>query len=186
MMEEIWNFFKNPIYSPYLELTAKEKKTIFFRILTLTVAFSFILGIAMRIITSLVGADLGEHGMESILKKYSLFVIFLLAVVLAPLLEELLFRAPLALFENSRFFKIAFYTSALLFGAVHLNNFETFTDYFWLAPVLIAPQAAAGFFLGFVRVKLGLSWSILLHAAHNAILLSPVIFLKLFGEPIAL
>ncbi len=186
MIDEIWNYVKNPRYYEYLDLTSQEKRNVFFKILMLTVAFSFILGIAMGIITSLVGADLGEHGMELILKKYSLFVIFLLVVVIAPLIEELIFRAPLALFKNSRFFKIAFYASALLFGAIHLTNFEIFTDYFWLAPVLVAPQTAAGFFLGFIRVKLGLIWSILLHAAHNAILLSPMIFLKLIGESITL
>lgn len=184
MMHEIWNYVKNPTYTPYFKLTTQEKKTIFFKILTLNVVISFVLGVFMVIITTLVNADLGEHGIELIFKKYSLFIIFILAVILAPLLEELLFRAPLVLFKNSPFFKIIFYTSALLFGAVHLTNFETFADYFWLAPVLVAPQTVAGFFLGFIRVKLGLFWSVSLHACHNAILLSPILILKLIGETI--
>ncbi|NNJ39218.1 MAG: CPBP family intramembrane metalloprotease [Flavobacteriaceae bacterium] len=69
--------------------------------------------------------------------------------------------------------------SVLLFGAVHLLNFEYEVGFYGLAIFLILPQLSAGVFLGFIRVKMGLGWAILLHAFHNFMLLSPFLLLKL-------
>tara|TARA_R110000868_G_scaffold4211_13_gene26665 strand:+ start:69703 stop:70260 length:558 start_codon:yes stop_codon:yes gene_type:complete len=184
MIKEVLLFLKNPVYFPYQELSTKEKLHIFTKLLVLNIAFSFCLGLLMGVITTLTNADLGEHGVDELFKKYNVFIVFLLAVILAPIVEELLFRGPLVFFKHSRFFKYLFYLSALLFGAVHLSNFESFTGFLWLAPVLVAPQVFAGFFLGFTRVKLGLGWSILLHASHNGILLAPLLLAKLIGVAI--
>lgn len=184
MIPEIWSYFKNPSYTPYIELKLQEKGRVFLQILVLTVGSSFILGLVMGGITSALDIDLGAHGVEEMFDTYSVLIIFLIAVILAPLIEELLFRAPLALFKDSSYFKFAFYISVFLFGAVHLSNFELFTKYLWLAPILVAPQIAAGIFLGFTRVKLGLSWAMLLHACHNGLLLSPVLILKILGKTI--
>ena len=52
----------------------------------------------------------------------------MVAVIAAPLLEELLFRAPITLFQNKKYFKIVFYTFALVFGFIHLSNFEITRD----------------------------------------------------------
>lgn len=184
MITEIWSYFKKPSYTPYTDLNLQEKGRIFFHILALTVGASFILGLVMGGITSALKIELGAHGVEEMFNTYSVLIIFLIAVILAPLIEELLFRAPLALFKDSSHFKVAFYVSVLLFGVVHLSNFELFTEYLWLAPVLVAPQISAGIFLGFTRVKLGLSWAMLLHACHNALLLSPVLIFKILGKTI--
>lgn len=184
MINEIWAFLKNPAYTPYSNMEKAEKWVIFKRILILNIGASFILGLIMGLITTAIGADLGDHGVGAMFDKLNVFVIFFLAVILAPILEETIFRAPLVFFKNSNYFKLAFYISILLFGIVHLSNFENFLDYLWLAPILVAPQTFAGIFLGFTRVKLGLEWSMFLHAAHNAILLSPMLFLKFAGETI--
>lgn len=181
MIYEVWCYVKKPIYVPYIGTSLQEKKTIFIKLLILSIVFSLGLGMLMGIITSFLDADLGNHGIDGLFEKYNVFIVFLLAVILAPILEEFVFRGPLIFFKNSRFFSYAFYASALLFGAVHLTNFEAYTHFLWLAPVLVAPQIAAGFFLGFTRVKLGLGWSILLHASHNGILLSPLLLFKLIG-----
>jgi membrane protease YdiL (CAAX protease family) len=179
MIEQIWEYIKNPKYTPFLEYSKSDKLNVFIKILVLTLATSFCLGILMSIIINATGADLGTHAMDQLLEKYNEFTIFLLAVVMAPVLEELLFRAPLVYFKKSQLFKYAYYTSAILFGLVHLTNFEAFTSYYWLTPILVAPQVVAGFFLGYTRVKLGLGWSILLHACHNGILIAPPLLLKL-------
>ncbi|WP_052188111.1 CPBP family intramembrane glutamic endopeptidase [Cellulophaga sp. Hel_I_12] len=182
MINEIWSYFKNPTYTRYTGLKLQEKAIIFYKILILAVSSSFILGLAMGGVTSLLKIDLGAHSVDEMLAKYSIFLVFLLGVIIAPVVEELLFRAPLALFKKSTYFKFAFYASVLIFGAVHLSNFELFTEYLWLAPLLVAPQISAGIFLGFIRVKLGLRWSFLLHAGHNAILFLPLLLVTLFGE----
>ena len=102
------------------------------------------------------------------MKSMSKTVLFMVAVIAAPLLEELLFRAPITLFQNKKYFKIVFYTFALVFGFIHLSNFEITTNVLLLAPILVAPQIILGGYLGFIRVRFGLIWSILLHASYNA------------------
>jgi membrane protease YdiL (CAAX protease family) len=182
MINEIWNYFKNPKNEPYPELQNLEKWTLLKKILVLNIASSFILGIVMGFITTAIGADLGEHGVAEMFKKYPLYIIFFLAVILAPILEELVFRGTLTFFKNPKIFKYAYYGSIFLFGAVHLTNFEAYETNLWLAPILVLPQTVAGIFLGFTRVKLGLGWSMLLHACHNGILMTPMLLIKFVAE----
>ena len=129
-----------------------------------------------------------------------------MAAVIAPILEEMIFRAPLALFkspltlyikpipfsdwkiefptiqirflENSKAFKIAFYFFALAFGFIHLSNYEIDSQILLFSPILVAPQLVIGVIFGFVRVRLGLPWAILMHAAYNGILVSLFLLAK--------
>ncbi|WP_158977763.1 CPBP family intramembrane glutamic endopeptidase [Cellulophaga sp. L1A9] len=184
MISEIWDYFKNPINEPYPDLQNSEKWSLLKKILILNIAFSFILGIVMGVVTTAAGADLGAHGVGEMFEKYPAYIIFFLAVILAPVVEELIFRGSLTFFKNPKYFKYAYYVSVFLFGAVHLSNFEAYAEHLWLAPVLVLPQISAGIFLGFTRVKLGLVWSMLLHGLHNGILLTPMLFFKFAGETI--
>jgi hypothetical protein len=111
-------------------------------------------------------------------------LVILIVSVIAPVIEELLFRGPLVFFRGHAYFKYFFYASALLFGLVHIFNFEGSPHLLYMAPLLVAPQLLMGFFLGYIRIKLGLRWSILLHAAHNTILLIPIVVLKLLNLPL--
>ncbi|QWX85387.1 CPBP family intramembrane metalloprotease [Cellulophaga sp. HaHaR_3_176] len=182
MKKELIAFLKKPIYTTYTNLSLQEKKSIFIKLLVLAITFSFGLGIVIGIFTTIFNIDVGKHGIDQLLEKYNVYTIFLLAVIGAPIIEELVFRGPLVFFKNSPYFNYIFYFSALLFGAVHISNFETFNEYLWLCPILVAPQIAAGFFLGFIRVKLNLGWSMLLHAGHNGILLSPLLLYKIIEQ----
>jgi membrane protease YdiL (CAAX protease family) len=53
---------------------------------------------------------------------------------------------------------------------VHLSNFEESSSLAPWALLLVAPQTLMGFFLGFLRVKLGLIYAILMHMSHNGLL----------------
>ncbi|WP_435264277.1 CPBP family glutamic-type intramembrane protease [Tenacibaculum sp. nBUS_03] len=55
-----------------------------------------------------------------------------------------------------------------MFGLVHITNYTLTTNVILLTPFLIAPQTILGGYLGFIRVRFGLHWSILLHACYNA------------------
>ncbi len=67
-------------------------------------------------------------------------------------------------------FKYLFYGSALVFGLLHATNF---TGNPWIilafSPILGSPQIIMGFFLGYIRMKNGLTYSILFHMAVNII-----------------
>ncbi|MEM9858783.1 MAG: CPBP family glutamic-type intramembrane protease [Bacteroidota bacterium] len=150
--------------------------------------------------------DLGDHKLEELLDESPvLFAVF--GIILAPLLEEFFFRffityrfafyftLPFKIVQSaqnlSHFSKIrkvrkywsivfpyVFYLSVMVFGFVHITNFEEYESFLWIMPLLTLPQLVIGVFLGFTRIKYGLRWSILLHALHNGILLAPVLIFE--------
>ncbi len=183
MLKEVWGFFKYPT-NIQLQPSTAEKKQMFTWLLLLAVSFSIFFGIFIEGISYLFNLDFGSHAAEELFNEFSTLAIFVLAVIFAPVIEELLFRGPLTLFKNPIYFKYAFYSSILLFGIIHITNFENINGQYWAVPVLVLPQLCAGVFFGFIRVKLGLLWSMLLHAAHNLVLIGPVIILKLLDIPL--
>ncbi len=76
--------------------------------------------------------------------------------------------------------RVIFYGIALLFGAVHITNYDT--QVWPFLPILVMPQIIVGLLLGFVRLRYGFGWSFLLHAFHNGCLLLPVVLVQLFGS----
>lgn len=183
MLDQVWDFLKNPI-NQKLDVTAQERYQLFSRLLFFTVLCSIILGITTQAITTVFQLDFGNHAVDKLLTDYSPLAILLLAVVIAPLIEELFFRAPLGLFKQNTSFRYAYYCSILLFGLLHITNFQELDGQYWAIPILVSPQLSAGIFLGFIRTKLGLIWSVLLHAAHNLILVCPIVIYLLLDNPI--
>jgi membrane protease YdiL (CAAX protease family) len=183
MLNEVWEFLKHPI-NQKRELENQERNALFFGLLILTVFFSIALGLLIGGISLVFNLEFGNHAADELLKTYSPVMLFFLAVVLAPVLEELLFRAPLTIFKNPTHFKYAYYISIILFGTLHISNFEALDGQYWAIPLLVSPQLSAGVFLGYTRTKLGLLWSILLHAAHNLILVGPVLIYLLLDIPL--
>ncbi len=181
MIKEVWEFLKRPSYEPYPQLQATDKIRYFSYLLALTLGFSFFLGIFGAVLAERSGLVTNEHAIEAFLENTSTATLFLFIVVIAPAIEELIFRAPLALFKKASYFNLVFYLSVILFGAVHLFNFEYESGFYGFALFLVMPQLSAGIFLGFIRIKMGLGWAILLHALHNFILLSPFFLLKLIS-----
>lgn len=111
-----------------------------------------------------------DHKASQLMKEMPKYTLLLMAVVLAPLLEEAIFRAPLTAFKKGQQFRIAFYVIAVLFGFVHITNYEMSTNILLLSPILVLPQILLGFYLGFIRVRFGLLWAIALHSLYNGVL----------------
>ncbi len=172
LLQKVYAFFRNPKYQEY-RYPKRLKRKLLLNTLGLKLLIGFIAAALMTSVSQFVGADLGQHALDLMLEEYSPLMIFFLAVVFAPLLEELIFRAPLGLFKTSNYFPLAFYLSVLAFGFVHLFNFEAYDQYLWLAPLLVLPQLISGVFLSFIRVRMGLLYSIVLHAAFNGVIITP-------------
>lgn len=68
------------------------------------------------------------------------------------------------------YYPIIFYGSALIFGLVHISNYEH--DGFIILLPLIITQFLTGLVLGYTRVRYGLSAAIIFHALHNGLLIS--------------
>ncbi len=175
---ELFAYIKNPVLGKdeNTNFTYRLKK--FFSIFIISLITSFFFTICIAIIEESGFISTENHAAESLLKELSAFHFFIFAVVIAPILEESIFRAPLTLFKNKKAFKIAFYTLALLFGFIHITNYEITTNILLFSPILIAPQVFAGFYFGFIRVRFGLLWSIALHATYNGLLFSLFLLTK--------
>lgn len=171
---DLVNFLKNPIYEEDPNIDSRYRRKTFFQLLIWALISSFILGSIIAVLITM-GIDIGEHMMEKIEQSYSPALLFFMAVVLAPLIEELIFRGPMVYFKNSKYFKLVFWTFTLIFGFYHITNYERTTATLVLAPLLVLPQIVIGGILGFIRIRFGLSWAVGLHSAYNFILLAPTL-----------
>ncbi|MCM4152269.1 CPBP family intramembrane metalloprotease [Arenibacter sp. N53] len=184
ILYKVWRFIKAPIYVRLVHIQNPLKLKIVSALLAWGIILSLVVAIFNEWLIGLLGIDLGEHAIETFLEKYSVISLFFMAAVLAPIVEETLFRGPLIWFRNNKYFKYILYLSILLFAGVHLSNFEMTKQIYYVAPLLVLPQLILGAFLSYVRVTLGLRWSICLHATYNAILVSPVLLYKLLKIPL--
>ena len=142
--------------------------------------------------------DLSNHKVEELFDEFSYGQMLLFGVLIAPALEEVVFRAlitfrrfyPLLIYIHfkadrrnkkvilsrvlklwDKVFPVIIICSSLLFGFVHITNFEGEFEW-WLVPFLVLPQIILGFGFAFARVKYGLVWSVICHSTYNFILLN--------------
>ncbi len=183
-LQEIWEFVKHPVYIEDENLDFKYRSSIFGRLLVYALLISIAFSIVAGLIEELGFIAVGEHAIEELFRNHSLIIIAFLAVLMAPIVEELLFRAPLVLFKKSSFFAVFLYLFTFVFGFYHITNYEISTSVLLFSPLLVAPQISIGFFLGFLRIRFGLIWAIAFHACYNFILLMPVLIAKALNLPL--
>jgi Type II CAAX prenyl endopeptidase Rce1-like len=70
-------------------------------------------------------------------------------------------------------FPAVFFGSAVAFGLLHVTNWHFGRPLlaFVMLPLLVLPQGLIGVVLGYTRVRMGLRWSMLLHATYNGTVL---------------
>jgi membrane protease YdiL (CAAX protease family) len=204
--QDLWAFIKNPVDQKDSIQSWQHKAKRLFYVLIIDVLFMLILIPIISGIGKLGLVDL-ENNKNLILFQLPLDQLVLFGVVFVPLIEELIFRLYLRFKHNflarliillasitgkqkkskiesqlflfwERRFRGIFYFSVIVFGMVHLLNFDYSLNLLLLAPVIIAPQLIIGLFLGFLRVKHNLLLGFFLHAIHNAIfLIIPLLFM---------
>jgi membrane protease YdiL (CAAX protease family) len=182
-MKSLFRFIISPVYKEDTVLDLKYRLNIFCQLLVLALLLSLSLGLLIGIVELGTSLELGQHAVDRFLKKFPVSFVFLTAVFLAPILEELLFRGPLQFFRNSRFFPWVFYASTLVFGFYHITNFSMSEEILFYSPLLVAPQLCIGLILGYLRVRFGLVWAIALHAAYNAVLIGPFLIMTYMNIP---
>lgn len=167
-LSELIEYLKKPLLENDNNKDNSYRFKKFIHLLSISILTGIILTPLFVLIESIGLIDMNKHAMEELMKSMSKIKIFLLVVIAAPLLEEMIFRAPITLFRHTKHFNIVFYTFAIIFGLVHLSNFQPTPNLILLFPLLVAPQIILGGYLGFIRVRFGLIWSIFLHASYNA------------------
>ena len=197
----LWRFIKKPV-----ELS-EDKASLQLKIGTCGALFLIQIP-PLLVLMALVGGleqlglwDEDMHSLQKIFQEMEPVLIFLFAVIVAPLLEEVMFRLILKFRSNflilwsihigvalhlgqkrsllktarkvwDKFYGRVFYLMTMAFGLMHIMNFEPSLNIYLLAPILVAPQILIGINLGYLRVRFGLIWSILFHAFYNGVLMS--------------
>lgn len=164
---ELIAYLKNPVLAKDENTDNGYRAKKFLHLLVISIITSIIITPVFSLIESYGLIDMNQHASQALIKQQPIMFI-LLGIVGAPLFEELIFRGPLTFFYNPRYFKKAFYIFTVLFGVIHIFNFQITSNVLLLAPILVLPQIILGGYLGFIRVRFGLGWSILLHACYNA------------------
>ena len=195
IVDDFIDFLKSPKEKFNEILSTKQKWEILFSLLLL----DFILVILASIITAFIDSflfELESEPLEELFSNEGVFSIILMAAVVVPIIEELIFRLPLKyernlvfhfldfLFKNKaktlwyKHFKIFFYLFAIVFALVHLSNYNNTNFLFYLlAPLIVLPQFIGSLMIGYVRLKLGFFWGVLQHGLYNLIVFSIGLFL---------
>jgi hypothetical protein len=144
--------------------------------------------------------DIESHKMNDIIKQFPVLFVLITGVILLPAFEELIFRFFLRFnrfnplktilnifnknknesmsdFEYSKFvwdkyYKIIYYSSAILFGLYHLTNYKITLWIIIFTPILVLSQIVMGLLCGYLRVKFNFLWGMSLHILHNFIFLA--------------
>ena len=199
-LKDFIDFLKNPVEQKDQIQTIKQKSKRFFSLLVLDLLVAGIVLVIVAVIKKL-GLDLAEtYAMYELFEILPVWGVVLVTVIVAPLLEELAFRLPLRFRYNflarliillasiagkrnkikvaiclrsfwRRHFRWIFFSSAIVFGLIHLTNYELSPTILLFAPLLIFSQFVGGLMLGYLRVKYNLMLAILLHSIFNGILI---------------
>lgn len=203
---EIFLFLKKPVDNVSSNQTFKEKITKLTLVFIIDIIVAGISILLLTILQNYGLFSLENHKVIELLKLMPKSAVIFLFIIILPLIEELIFRLYLRYKTNYllRFcifllyilgkdnkehleerikkmwyekYGYIFYFSAVLFGFVHIFNFDVDKKMLLLFPILTAPQIFVGIFTGYLRVRYNLIWGFFLHAIHNMILLLPFLFL---------
>ncbi|MCU0419449.1 MAG: CPBP family intramembrane metalloprotease [Cyclobacteriaceae bacterium] len=171
-------YLQKPIFLPHSEaMTPVAKAKTVGRLLLLDLALMLPTLLLLSVLEQTgIMPRYSDHLLEMLLSMPG-WQVLLLACVLAPLLEELVFRAFLRPFAAIRprwwgtVFPALFFISAVGFGLVHITNYDG-TPHWLVWPLATLPQIVMGLLLGYVRIRCGLGWAMLFHGGHNAVFVS--------------
>jgi len=193
LFQEYLQFLKKPNPNPNHQKIKKKKK---WQILLsfLLIDFLLVLPTSFLIysIQEIGNINLDNHAVSDLANNHGIIFLLLVGGIITPFIEEIIFRLPLNYKRNYlfklvgffigkeavknfwyKYFTVFFYLFTAAFAAVHIFNFRD--ESIWiliLSPLLVLPQIIGGTILGFIRMKLGFSWSFLHHAMFNIILIS--------------
>ena len=202
---DLISFLKNPVDEAGPELSAAKKFKTLISLLIIEIPLMAILILLISGLETLGLVDADNHKILDMIKSYPVLLLLLLTVVIGPLIEELIFRLYLRYKNNyalhflisivsitgvrneqkaetflisfwKKRYKYIFYFSAVIFGLIHISNFEFSYTILLLSPILVAPQIILGIIIGYIRVRNGFVSGLLLHSLHNAFFIGIPLF----------
>lgn len=169
---DIINYIENPVLEKDSNTDFRYRLQIFIRVFLICAIASTLITPIFTLLEDFGWVNMDNHKVEEVFKDLPAFAIILIGGLIVPVIEELMFRAPITLFKKPNSFKFAFYAFTIIFAFVHITNFDMTNTVLLLSPILVLPQLFAGIGLGYLRIRFGLSWAILLHCVYNTVFLS--------------
>ena len=202
---DLISFLKNPVDEAGPELSVNKKLKTLISLLIIEIPLMVVLILLISGLETLELVDPDNHKILDMIKSYPVVLLLVLTVVIGPLIEELIFRLYLRYKNNyalhflislvsltgvrneqkaetflislwKKRYKFIFYFSAVLFGLIHISNFEFSYTILLLSPILVAPQIILGLIIGYVRVRNGFVSGLLMHSLHNAFFIGIPLF----------
>ena len=156
----------------FIKVTSyKESKTPFWKLYLLDPLSTFLILIIIIIpFNSLSGIlENSENSLEELVRSAPAWELIIYGAMVTPLIEEIIFRSWLhERIVQKKYLKLVYIVSSLIFGLAHLRNYE---EIGFSTIILVLPQIAAGFVLGYIRIVKGMRYSWLAHGLTNGLLL---------------
>jgi uncharacterized protein len=97
----------------------------------------------------------------------TVFIVLAFFSILVSLNKRKIRRVQVFILKNYYYF---FYISCILFGIYHIFNYTPFNSKLILImPILIFPKMILGGFLGYIRIRFGIIYSIVFHSLINVV-----------------
>lgn len=202
-------YIKNPKDELDKDQSLRNKLSTLFSLLLLSFVFNALYFLFLSFLEYFNIISSSGHAFEAFLAENHILYVIIIAVLIAPWFEEFTFRYFLRLQPNriysfvyktisfvnvntaeflkknlrllwQNYFKWLFYSSAVLFGLIHLFNFTDSNTAFLLLPLLIVTQILGGLIFAYLRVRFSFNLAFIAHALYN---LSIIIFILLIEAP---
>lgn len=159
-----------------IKLSIKQKCLLVFNLLLVEIIFSVLFVIpADYFVNRCISVKQSDA-----FKNLCLSELLFLAIIAAPIIEELMFRYTLRynrLFSKcisrnnwNKIFPYMIYISCIIFGFIHLNNYIHDSWIFYvLSPLIILSPLSGGLILSYIRVRLNIFYSMIYHALWNGL-----------------
>ncbi|RCU42474.1 CPBP family intramembrane metalloprotease [Chryseobacterium lacus] len=195
--KSLLNFLKKPADQQDTDQSAKQQSRALFSVLMIDIPVMLLLSGIIALLNDLGWVKTNNHRVGQFLQFAPVWMVYLLAVIVIPFFEELIFRLFLRWRRNyilqlfvavfpktkssvyhfwNRRYGVIFYLSAAAFALAHILNYEDENSALYFLPLLILPQFIAGLFSGYLRVRYNFMLGYFNHALHNAIFVSIAIW----------
>ena len=123
--------------------------------------------LSIPLLLILIYAFIIVQGLDILTDKTMFYIIMITFIIYAFVIYNVLSRKKLAHALIEKSFPIIFWITALLFGLVHLSNFNSLNGIGPVAVLLVLPQIISGIFYGFICMRFSFSASFLMHSVWN-------------------
>lgn len=173
---DFFKFLRKP-NDQQIHLSTKNRFSLIFKLLILELLFTLIIVLPINYLIdefiTIKTPSLDYH-------FNTIYAIILLMVLIAPFLEEIMFRSILryhSFFAKkisrekwNRYFPFLVYAMSIAFGLVHASNYYNDSLFFYLlSPLILLSQLSGGFILSYIRVRINFYYGFIYHASWNLI-----------------